>query len=112
MTDAGPMRESITIQQRTTSQDGAGEPLLTWSTVATRRAEKMATPGREVWGANQRSARVPTVFRIRFPKDLVITPKMRVLHLGTVFDITSCVDADGRRVDMLLTCEELVAEVA
>lgn len=110
MTNAGPMREVISIQQRSTDQDEAGEQVLEWTELLSRRAEKMAAPGREVWSSDQRNGRVPTVFRIRYPHGATITPAMRVVHRGVVFDIKSCVDADGRRVDMLLTCEELVGE--
>lgn len=106
------MRQVIHIQAQTTSQDEAGQRNLVWGDLATRRAEKMATPGSEVWASGERAGRVPTVFRIRYPRELTLSPKMRVVHKERVFDLVSCVDPDGRQVDMLLTCDEIVGEVA
>lgn len=110
MTNSGFLREVIRIEQRSTVQDLNGEESPTWSLVATRLAEKVATPGREVWSSKERHARIPTVFRIRFPKTVSVEPKMRVIHKGKIFDIISAVDENGRGVDMLLSCEELVGE--
>lgn len=112
MTNAGPMREVIRLQVQTTWQDPTGQPRLSWTDVATRQAEKTATPGREVWSSGERAGRVPTVFRIRYPLEVDLSPKLRLVHRKRVFDVVSCVDPDGRRVDMLLTCDELVGEVA
>lgn len=110
MTAAGELRQVIEIQARTKIRDDAGEPRDVWGVVARRRAEKTSTPGGENFTANQRVARVPTVFRIRYPRDFAIIPAMRVIHLGVTYDIQSVVDRDGRRVDMFLTCLELVEE--
>ena len=112
MTASGPLREVIQIQEQTTTRDATGQPLLVWGVVGTRRAEKMATPGREVWTSNERVGRVPTVFRIRYPRDFKVTGRLRVVHLGVVYDVKSAIDRDGRRVDMLLTCDEIVGEAA
>lgn len=106
------MREVIHLQRQTSAQDATGQVRLVWTDVGTRRAERTATPGGEEWTGGERAARVPTVFRIRYPNELELTPKMRVVHCGRVFDLRSTIDPDGRRVDMLLTCDELVGEVA
>ncbi len=110
MTDAGRMREVVTLQQRSSSQDDAGEPVLTWLEVGKRRAEKTSRAGREAVSADQRSGRVPTTFRIRYPTEFTVLPKMRLVHRGVAFEIISCDDRDGRRVDLFLECEELVGE--
>lgn len=114
MTNAGPMRETIALQVRSETQESNGEKKLLWSTFATRRAEKVSTAGAEQVVADQRVARVPTVFRIRYPREFELTPKNRVVHRvrgrERVFDIKSVDDRDGRRVDLFLTCEELVGE--
>lgn len=105
------MREVIHLQAQTTVQDATGQPRLVWGDLATRRAEKTATPGSEVWAGGQRAGRVPTVFRIRYPRELDVTPKLRLVHRQRVYDVVSAIDPDGRRVDLLLTCDELVGEV-
>lgn len=107
---AGQMREVIKIQERSRVQDDAGEESWTWTTLGERQAEKLAYPGREVWSAKERSARVPTVFRCRYPREFEVQPKMRIVNRGKTYDITSAIDEDGRQADLLITCEELVGE--
>lgn len=110
MTNSGRMRERIKIQLRSTIQDAAGEESPTWSTVAERNAEKLALPGNEIWSSKERSARVPTIFRMRFPKEFEVKPQMRVIHKSKIYDIISAVDEDGLGVDLLVSCDELVNE--
>jgi SPP1 family predicted phage head-tail adaptor len=109
----GAMRKQIRIEERTTTQDAAGEQVFVWNLVGSPRAEKIQTPGREVWSAAERNARVPTVFRIRHPRtDYTVKPQMRVTCDGVLFDILSAHDPDGMKVDLVLTCNELVNEPA
>ena len=112
MTDnIGALRQVIAIEQRDDSKDETGEPLVKWNLVATRRAEKLQTPGTEIYAAEERAGRIPTVFRIRHPRsDFAVLPKMRVTHDGKLYDIKSAHDPDGRKVELLLTCLELVGE--
>jgi head-tail adaptor len=110
MTDSGAMRHVVRIEKRAPVQDGAGEQSTTWTLVAERRAEKVATPGREFWSGQERGARVPTVFRMRNPRTFEVLPQMRLTFQGKVFDIISAVDADGRGIDLSLSCDELVNE--
>lgn len=107
---SGPMREQIRIESRSASQDSNGEPLSTWSLVAVRRAEKIQTTGRESWSSKERHARIPTLFRMRFPFDFEVLPQMRVTHAGKVYDVVSAVNEDGLKIFLVLTCEELVGE--
>lgn len=111
MTSAGAMREVVRLQNQTTVQDGTGQPRLVWGELATRRAEMTQTPGTETTAGPGRVARVPTEFRIRYPREFAVTPKLRLVHRDRVFNIISASDPDGRRVDMVLTCEEQVGEV-
>lgn len=110
MTNSGPMREVIRFERKSSSQDDSGEQMPVWTLVAERRAEKMQMPGREVWSSKQRAGRIPTVFRIRFPKEFTVEPQMRLIHKSRVYDITSAYDEDGREVNLLVTCDELVGE--
>jgi len=111
MGEAGPMRQVIIIEQRTSNLAGAVEPQVVWLHVATRRAEKVQTPGREVFSAAERSGRVPTVFRIRHPRaDFDVLPQMRITHDGKLYNLLAASDPDGLKVDLILTCDELVNE--
>ena len=103
---AGDMRHSVRLELRTTLQDAAGEPLTTWNLFAERRAAVERSPGREVWASAQRSARVPTIFRLRYLDG--VTPAMRLLFDGKVYDILSAIDQAGRGEELLITAEEHV----
>lgn len=104
----GALRESVTIEKRSTSQDSVGEQVHTWTTFAERRAELMKTPGAEVWSAQQRNARVPTTFRLRYLSG--VEPGMRIIWSSKLHDIKSAVDPTGRKEQLIITAEELVGE--
>jgi SPP1 family predicted phage head-tail adaptor len=100
------MRHQLTLQVRVTAQDSAGEPLLSWSDFATRRCAVEYAPGSELWVSAQRQARVPTVFRLRYLDG--VTPSMRVVFNGKVFNVLSAVDQESRHEELVITAEELV----
>lgn len=107
--NAGAMREQLTIQQRTTLQGPSGEPLLQWNSFAIVRAEVTRIPGKEIYAAAERNARVPTTFKLRWLDGVV--PEMRAFDTHQrVYNIKSAIDPTGRREELLLTCEELVEE--
>lgn len=105
----GALRQKITIQQRSTTQDAAGEQLPVWSTFATRRAELIRLPGKEVFASETRNGRVPATWRLRWLEGVL--PKMRVVDQeNRVYDIISASDPTGRREELLITSQELVEE--
>lgn len=110
MLNLGAMRHVIRIEQRSTTQDAAGEPLNTWTLYAERRAALDRLPGREVWASAQRSGRIPVVFRIHYTDGVL--PSMRVVFNSRVFDILSVVDVDGHNESMALVTEEHVESTA
>ena len=115
MANAGAMRHLVTIEKRSTSQDTAGEQLLTWSTVVMRRAALERSPGAEVWAAAGRNARMPTVFRMRYEPQLfaaLSTAETRLVFGGKPFDIVSVLDPNGLTADMVVTTQEHVEETA
>lgn len=103
----GAMRTMVRLEQRSSVQDAAGEPELSWQFFADRHAEILRTPGNEVFSEG-RNARVPTVFKLRYLDG--VKPQMRLLCRGKVYDILSAVDPDGRRAELRVTTEELVEE--
>lgn len=108
----GKMRYEIRIEKLATARDETGEPTTNWVLVVDkRRAELMATPGREFWSAAERQARVPVMFKIRHPRsDFDVGPEMRLIMKGRWFDILSAIDPDGLEVEMIITTEERVGE--
>lgn len=109
-TNAGLMRNVVRIESRTPVQDGSGEQSFTWNLVLSRMAERLPLPGREIWSAAERSARIPTMFKMRWPKTAEVLPQMRLICRGKVYDIISAINVDGRDVDLLVSCDELVNE--
>lgn len=110
MTNPGAMRHVVRIEQRLANQDANGEESPSWSLVTQRRAEMLPTPGTEVFSSETRNARVPTVFKMRWPREVTVLPQMRLTTKGRLYNILSAVNDGGRGVDLLLTCEELVGE--
>ena len=56
MPNAGQMRHVVRIEVPTTTQDSAGQIVISWNLFAQRRAELMAISGREFFEAQQRQA--------------------------------------------------------
>ncbi len=106
MVDAGAMRHQVRIEQRSTTQDAAGEPVNTWTLFAERRAELVRAPGREIWASAQRNGRVPVVFRLRYLAGVL--PQMRLVFDGRTHNILSAVDQAGREEELVIAAEELV----
>lgn len=103
MIRAGELTKQVQIQRRSSTLDGAGEQLASWSTVYTRRAALQQTPGVERFASSMRNGRVPSVFKLR--AGIEVTPADRVVCGGAVYEIRSVVP-DGDAV--LLVSEELV----
>lgn len=109
-TDTGAMRDVIRIEERSSVQDANGELSPTWTLVGERYAEKVETAGSEGWTGRERIARVPTLFRLRWPTAFTVRPHMRVVHKGRVYDVLSAFDETGVAKDLTLSCEEVVGE--
>lgn len=107
------MRYEVLIEQRTLNQDSAGEQDDEWLFVARRRASiENPVPGSEFFASQQRQARVPTTFRMRFidESEAVVLPDMRLKCQGKTYDIVSAVDPDGMRSELIVTALERVGE--
>ncbi len=109
--NAGKLRHVVRFEQRSTTQDAAGEQINTWVPVATRRAEIVRTPGRELFASNERQGRVPTLFRLRPIHAVTVVPAMRLICNSKVFNVISAIDPEGMGAEMVVTAEELVEEV-
>lgn len=110
---AGRLRNLITIQQRTLTQDSLGGSVETWSTLAASVPADVRMVGqgeRYVASADQEVALVTHRVRLRYRSD--VTPLNRIIYGSRVLDIESAVDPDGRRRTLVLTCSERVGESA
>ena len=102
---AGKLDRRGTLQRLDTVQDAYGEPRQGWTDIAELWAE--FTPGEGGAGgeafsdaAEQRGARQPATFRIRYRA--MVKPTMRLLFDGQVWEITDVAEV-GRREGLLLT---------
>lgn len=101
--DTRARNRRVVIQQPSSTQDAAGQPLLTWSDVATVYANVRYLNGVETIKADAETAKARVSVRIGYRSD--VTAAMRVLHGSTVYRIEAVLpDLVGKQhVD--LACE-------
>jgi len=102
---AGTLDRRIVIQTPTRTQDGAGQPVETWTTLATVWASTDSLRGKEPFQGEQFNAQMATVFKIRWRDDVDVTA--RITFDGDTYNIFS-VDEIGRREGLEITALALV----
>lgn len=112
MTEARRYRSVVSLQAPTITRDALGEPIKTWSTIATYRAEVRGLTGREQLQAGQINATLSTAVVHRFVDDdapgrPLVTHRYlvgsRVLVIVSVFDLA------GDRRELKALCTEAAA---
>lgn len=101
---AGKLRKRIEIQRRSTTQDGYGQPLTTWTTEITTQADFEPLNGRELVAAQAVQSEVTHTVTIRYRPG--ITPAMRISYAGRFFNIHAVLDEAERRRMLTLLCSE------
>lgn len=94
-----------TVQTPTESANAIGEPILTWSTFATRWIAILPLSGTEQITALANEGNVTHRIRMRYTAGL--KPKMRLVSDGRTFEIMSVVER-GRREEHELMASEVV----
>lgn len=105
--NAGQLRHRITIQQSTETKDQYKRPTTGWSDYATVWAAVEPLRGREFLLAQNTNIELTVRVRIRYLHG--VTPGMRVLYGGRIFDIQSVIDVEERHREMHLMCTEVNA---
>ena len=105
---AGRLRHRVTIQQSTTTSDGAGGSPKTWGDVVTVWAEVLPVNGGETFRHGIQNA--TQFYRVTIRMRTGITPANRLVWNGTPLNIRTCADPDGTREALLLTVESGAAE--
>lgn len=100
---AGALRTRVFIEQQSTTQDAAGQPLTTWTTLATVWAEIRYRRGLESIQADQMTSQVSCRIRIRWRTD--VHAGMRVRSAGTTFNIHAVLPEEVKREYVDLVCE-------
>lgn len=102
---AGKLDKRVTIQAPAAGRDSAGQPLTTWTDLATVWADISYQAGYEQIKADSVINKLRVAIRIRKRAD--VTANMRIAHGGHLFNIQAIVpDVDGNPY-LDLICEVL-----
>lgn len=101
---AGQLRKRVIIQQRSQTQDDYGQPLQTWTDVATVYAGIEPLNGRELLAAQAVNSEVSHNVTMRYRSG--ITPAMRLNYQGRLFNIHTILDENERHRMLTLQCSE------
>lgn len=102
---AGQLRERVTIQSVTETQNSIGEPIETWATFAIVWGAVEPLPGRDRYTAAQLEEPVVSRLRIRYLPG--INAKMRVTHDGVTYAIRGAPMIDAKKTQIELLVESL-----
>ena len=108
----GNLRDRITAQRQSTTQDAMGQPVQTWTTLFTRRASIEPLNGREYMAASGEGSDVSTRIRLRYDAttgtlktydrlvDASVSPQV-------VYDIESVINPRERDRELVVMCRRL-----
>jgi SPP1 family predicted phage head-tail adaptor len=103
---AGKLRHRISIERSIETQDSSyNEPLLQWVLFAEVSASITPLNGRELIRAKQVELEVDTEITIRYLDGL--SPKMRIIYRGRIFEILSIINTEERNRELRLLCSEV-----
>ncbi len=88
------LKHLVTLQERSQTQDSFGQPIDTWSDVATLRASIEPLRGRELFAAQQVNGELSTKITIRYRSG--VSEDMRMVHGDVVYNLTPPVDVEMR----------------
>lgn len=102
--DIGELKQRITIEKSTASQDLSGEPVDSWSTVATVWAKvdmetKTGTDEKQL--ADKKTNIRPTIFTIRLRDD--IDEAMRIVYRSETYQILNIAEVQDRTFQVIET---------
>ena len=108
--DSRRLNRQVLIQRQSSSQDAAGQPVLTWTNlIATGDGKVWANikmlSGVETIKAGAETSAVKASIRIRFRTD--VTAAMRVTHGSTVYEIKAVMPDEAGRKFTDLACERI-----
>lgn len=96
------LNRRVTLQQRSTSQDALGQPVETWSDVATVWADIRHPSGLSAIKADADVSLVKASIRIRYRAGL--DAGMRAVHGTVVYDIQAVLPDEAERLYVDLVC--------
>lgn len=99
---AGQLRNKVALQQLTEDQDEIGQPVTTWTNVASVYADIRHQTGLESLKGDAVASIVKASIRIRHREG--VTAGMRVLHGTTVYDIEAVLPDVAKNAYVDLVC--------
>ncbi len=104
---AGALRQRVTIQERVPNEtSGADAPY--YKSIKTVWASVEPLSGRELFIAQQVQAQVTHKVRVRYTKEVALSPKRRFLFGDRKLSIDSVANADERNVYLDCMCTEWI----
>ena len=103
----GNLRHRVVLQQKVITEDALKQQSEAWADIATVWAAIEPLSGREYFAARQENAEVTAKITIRYRKD--VTPDMRAVAEGRVFDVLSVINPGERNISLILMCKEIPA---
>ena len=103
MSNAGSLRERVTVQQASESRNALGETVLSWATFAERWASVEGVSSRESLAYGQQQISVSHRVRLRYLAGL--TQSMRLVWRGRTLEIVSLLE-HGNRSEHEIICQE------
>lgn len=100
---AGSLNSRVTIQRLTAGQDAIGQPVETWTTLATVWASILIKSGAESIKADKDVSIVQASIRIRRRTD--VTAAMRVIYGAVVYQIKAVLPDEQNKDRTDLVCE-------
>lgn len=101
----GQLNTRVVVQQQSTTPDALGQPVNTWSDLATLWADVRHTSGIEATKADAVASVVRASIRVRYRSD--ITAAMRVVHGSTTYSVIAVLPDVGGKEYVDLACEVL-----
>lgn len=101
----GQLKHRVTVKYLNSGQDDIGQPVQTWSDLASIWADIRHLNGSESIRADADSSIVKASIRIRRRTD--VTPAMRVYHGSTIYEIKAVLPDEQSRERLDLSCERI-----
>lgn len=105
---AGELRHKIAIQNLSTTRDGFGGVVETWTTIATAWARVEPLSGREFWEARKMNSDISMKITMR-ASGINISPRMRIALNGRHVYIEVVREIEERGIELILLCREDIA---
>lgn len=100
---AGALNSRVVLQSRTLASDAIGNPVETWSDVATEWADVEAEDGIEAIQMGQVNSRQVVKVTLRYRSG--VNDTMRLTHAGKTYEIMSVVNVDQKNRELRLVCQ-------